>query len=73
MNYFSDIDAKWKGKKIKVKEGHPRADETATFSHSLNGYDGFGLVFKSDEGKADLFIQSRDLYFIEVTNRNELP
>ena len=72
MNFFSDIDIAWKGKKIRVKEGHPRAKETATFSHTLNGYDGFGLVFKSNKGKQDLFIQSRDLDFIEITDKNEL-
>lgn len=72
MNFFSDIATAWKGKKISVKEDHPRAKETATFSHPLNGYDGFGLVFKSHEGKQDLFIQSRDLDFIEITDKNEL-
>ena len=73
MNLFSDIDAVWKDRKIKVKEGHPRANETAVFSNTLNGYSGFGLVFKSDEGKQDLFIQSGDLDFIEIISKNELP
>jgi hypothetical protein len=73
MNFFSDIDATWKGNQIRVKEGHPRANETATFQHTLNGPYGFGLVFKSDEGKDDLFIQSRDLDFIEIINKNDLP
>jgi hypothetical protein len=72
MNFFSDIDAAWKGHKIIVKKGHPRAGETATFSHTLNGYGGFGLIFKSDEKKDDLFIQSRDLEFIEISNKNDL-
>jgi hypothetical protein len=68
MNFFSDIDASWKGKVIKIKEGHPRAKETATFSHSINGYGGFGLLFKSNEGKQDFFIQSCELDFIEIIN-----
>ena len=73
MNFFSDIDAAWKDLKIRVREGHPRANDTAVFSHTLNGYNGFGLVFKSDEGKNDLFIQSCDLDFIEITNKNDQP
>lgn len=73
MSFFSDIDACWKGKRIRIKEGHPRVDDTAVFSHTLNGYDGFGLVFKSDEGKQDLFIRSRELDLIEIINKNELP
>ncbi|GAB6120025.1 hypothetical protein [Dysgonomonas termitidis] len=72
MSFFKDIDTRWKGKRIRIKKGHQRAGETAVFSHTLNGYDGFGLVFKSDEGKSGIFIRSRELDLIEII-KNELP
>lgn len=66
MNRLSKIDREWAGKRIRVKEGHPRANETAIFSHSANTNFGFGLVFISDNGKAELFFCSSDLKFLEV-------
>ncbi|MDR1501207.1 MAG: hypothetical protein LBT43_01960 [Prevotella sp.] len=71
MSFFKDINDRWKGRKIRVKEGHQRAGETAVFSHTLNGYGGFGLVFKSCEGKPGIFIRSYELDLIEIINKNE--
>ncbi|MBF0649248.1 hypothetical protein IR083_10490 [Dysgonomonas sp. GY75] len=66
MSFFKDTDDRWKGRRIRLKEGHPRAGETAVFSHILNGYDGFGLVFESDEGKPGIFIRLYELDLIEI-------